>query len=103
MTSVSPSPSARQRKHAVVEAKSAVDSSARKRILGTPSQSLTVEDFIAKYELPNRPVILENSLKQWPAYTGRDGRSWSREYMLEMAGSSKFNSGGVAFSLAPPS
>lgn len=30
LTSVSPSPSARQRKHAVVEAKSAVDSSARK-------------------------------------------------------------------------
>lgn len=63
------------------------------------AQALTVEDFITKYELPNRPVILQNSLSRWSAFTGEGAQAWSREYLLEKAGSSLFNAGGVAFSL----
>jgi hypothetical protein len=39
---------------------------------------LSVEAFIAEYELPNRPVILTDIADKWPAR-----KKWTRPYLLQ--------------------
>lgn len=44
-------------------------------------KTITKEDFIKNYFKPQKPVVIENFVEDWPAYT-----KWSLDYMKEVAG-----------------
>ncbi|WP_298513532.1 cupin-like domain-containing protein [uncultured Kordia sp.] len=44
-------------------------------------KTITKEDFIKNYFKPQKPVVIENFIEDWPAYT-----KWSLDYMKEIAG-----------------
>ncbi|WP_394748391.1 cupin-like domain-containing protein [Spongiimicrobium salis] len=44
-------------------------------------KTITKEAFIANYFKPQKPVVIEQFVKDWPAYT-----KWNLEYMREIAG-----------------
>ncbi|NVK51834.1 MAG: cupin-like domain-containing protein [Flavobacteriaceae bacterium] len=44
-------------------------------------KTITKEDFIKKYFKPQKPVVIEELTKDWPAYS-----KWSLDYMKEIAG-----------------
>ena len=44
-------------------------------------KTITKEDFIKNYFKPQKPVVIENFVDHWPAYS-----KWSLEYMKEVAG-----------------
>jgi len=44
-------------------------------------KTITKEDFIKNYFKPQKPVVIENFIEDWPAFT-----KWSLEYMKEVAG-----------------
>lgn len=57
-------------------------------------KGLSLEDFIEKYESRNLPVILSDVVPSWPAYG-----KWSREWLLQHYGSTKFAAGPVHMTL----
>ncbi|EKX49962.1 hypothetical protein GUITHDRAFT_67304 [Guillardia theta CCMP2712] len=52
--------------------------------------NLTLESFIDEYERRNRPVIVTDVVKHWPAF-----KKWNREYLLENFGEKEFEVGPV--------
>ncbi|XP_039778426.1 F-box protein At5g06550-like [Panicum virgatum] len=48
-------------------------------------RGVSVEQFIAEVEEPNRPVLLEGCIDGWPAL-----QKWSREYLLEISAGKEF-------------
>lgn len=44
-------------------------------------KTITKEDFIKYYFKPQKPVVIENCIEDWPAYS-----KWSLDYMKEVAG-----------------
>ncbi|MAN58861.1 MAG: cupin [Flavobacteriaceae bacterium] len=44
-------------------------------------QTITKEDFLNKYFKPQKPVIIERFIEDWPAF-----KKWDLDYMAEMAG-----------------
>ena len=44
-------------------------------------KTITKEDFIKKYFKPQKPVVIERFIEDWPAYS-----KWSLDYMKEIAG-----------------
>ncbi|MFK7747828.1 MAG: cupin-like domain-containing protein [Kordia sp.] len=44
-------------------------------------KTIPKEDFIKNYFTPQKPVVIENFIEDWPAYT-----KWSLDYMKEIAG-----------------
>lgn len=44
-------------------------------------RTITKEDFIKKYFKPQKPVVIEHLIEDWPAYN-----KWSLEYIKEVAG-----------------
>jgi hypothetical protein len=44
-------------------------------------QTITKEDFINNYLKPQKPVVIERFIEDWPAFS-----KWSLEYMKEVAG-----------------
>lgn len=44
-------------------------------------KTITKEDFIKNYFKPQKPVVIENYIEDWPAFS-----KWSLEYMKEVAG-----------------
>lgn len=44
-------------------------------------ETITKEDFLKKYFKPQKPVVIERFIEDWPAYS-----KWSLEYMKEVAG-----------------
>ncbi|KAM0823400.1 hypothetical protein ACQ4PT_044197 [Festuca glaucescens] len=57
-------------------------------------RGLSVEKFIAEYEEPNWPVLLEGCLDTWPAL-----QKWTREYLLEVSAGKEFAVGPVSMPL----
>ncbi|KAL6842843.1 hypothetical protein ACP4OV_027156 [Aristida adscensionis] len=57
-------------------------------------RGMSVERFIADFEEPNRPVLLEGCLESWPAL-----RNWSREYLLDVSAGKEFAVGPVSMTL----
>jgi hypothetical protein len=49
---------------------------------------LSVEDFIEKYQIPNKPVIIEGLADDWPAMS-----KWSFKYFYEKYGDVEFEVG----------
>ncbi len=43
--------------------------------------TITKEDFLAKYYRPQKPVVIERFIEDWPAYT-----KWNLDYIAEVAG-----------------
>ena len=44
-------------------------------------QTITKEDFIKNYFKPQKPVVIERCIENWPAYS-----KWNLDYMKEIAG-----------------
>jgi hypothetical protein len=44
-------------------------------------ETITKEDFLKKYFKPQRPVVIERFIEDWPAFS-----KWSLDYMAEVAG-----------------
>ena len=44
-------------------------------------KTITKEEFIKNYFKPQKPVVIENFIDEWPAY-----QKWSLDYMKEVAG-----------------
>lgn len=44
-------------------------------------KTITKEDFLKNYFKPQKPVVIEHFIDDWPAYT-----KWSLDYMADMAG-----------------
>ncbi|QHI37921.1 hypothetical protein IMCC3317_33040 [Kordia antarctica] len=44
-------------------------------------KTITKKDFIKNYYKPQKPVVIENFIEDWPAY-----KKWSLDYMKEIAG-----------------
>ncbi len=44
-------------------------------------KSISKKDFLEKYVRPQKPVVIEQLIEDWPAYS-----KWSLEYIKEMAG-----------------
>jgi hypothetical protein len=45
-----------------------------------------VQDFIERFELPRKPVVIQGLTESWPAGTGE----WSVERLLERFGKHRF-------------
>lgn len=57
-------------------------------------RGLSVEQFIAEVEEPNRPVLLEGCIDMWPAL-----QKWNRDYLLEISAGKEFAVGPVSMPL----
>ncbi|CAL9115102.1 unnamed protein product [Musa textilis] len=57
-------------------------------------RGISVEEFISRYEEPNKPVLLEGCLDEWPAM-----KRWSRERLVRVCGGVKFAVGPVEMTL----
>ena len=44
-------------------------------------KNITKDDFIENYFKPQKPVVLEQAIADWPAFT-----KWNLDYMKEVAG-----------------
>jgi len=56
---------------------------------------LSLEEFVAQYEKPNRPVIITDVVKKWPAFG-----KWNREYLFKEFGDTPLIAGAVKMKLA---
>ncbi|KAJ4840092.1 hypothetical protein Tsubulata_009911 [Turnera subulata] len=57
-------------------------------------RGLSVEEFVSKFEEPNKPVLLEGCMDTWGAL-----QKWDREYLLKECGDAKFAAGPVMMRL----
>ena len=57
--------------------------------------ALSVADFVAEYEAPNRPVIITDVVTQWPAF-----KLWDREYLAAACGGALFRATSLGASSA---
>ncbi|CAN8298428.1 unnamed protein product [Cochlearia groenlandica] len=57
-------------------------------------KGISVEDFITKFEEPNKPVLIEGCLDGWPAI-----EKWSRDYLTNVVGDVEFAAGPVDMKL----
>ncbi|TVU24916.1 hypothetical protein EJB05_27381, partial [Eragrostis curvula] len=57
-------------------------------------RGLSVEQFIANFEEPNIPVLLEGCLDTWPAL-----QKWTAEYLLDVSAGKEFAVGPVSMTL----
>jgi len=57
-------------------------------------RGMSVEQFVAEVEEPNRPVLLEGCIDTWPAL-----QKWSRDYLLEISAGKEFAVGPVSMPL----
>jgi hypothetical protein len=58
-------------------------------------EGLSRESFIEEYERPNRPVIITDVVRAWPAFA-----KWSDKYLLETSGSYRFAAAAARMSMA---
>ncbi|CAH2073842.1 unnamed protein product [Thlaspi arvense] len=57
-------------------------------------RGISVEDFVTKFEEPNKPVLLEGCLDDWPAT-----EKWSKDYLTKVVGDVEFAVGPVEMKL----
>lgn len=57
-------------------------------------RGISVEEFISNFEEPNKPVLLEGCLENWPAM-----EKWDREYLVEVCSDARFSVGPVQMKL----
>lgn len=55
---------------------------------------ISVEEFVAEFEEPNKPVLLEGCLENWAALD-----KWDREYLIQVSGDTAFSAGPVEMKL----
>lgn len=56
---------------------------------------LTLEEFHRKYERPNRPVIITDRVRDWPAFS-----KWSRDWLIKEHGEAHFAVGPVRMKMS---
>ena len=57
-------------------------------------KGISVEEFVLKFEKPNKPVLLEGCIDDWKALG-----NWDRDYLMKLCGDSKFSVGPVEMKL----
>ncbi|KAL3532204.1 hypothetical protein ACH5RR_005725 [Cinchona calisaya] len=57
-------------------------------------KGISVEEFVSKFEEPNKPVLLEGCLDTWVAF-----EKWNRNYLIELCGDVQFSVGPVEMKL----
>lgn len=57
-------------------------------------RQISVEDFIAEFEEPNKPLLLEGCLENWAAL-----EKWDRDYLIRVCGDTAFSVGPVEMKL----
>lgn len=57
-------------------------------------KGLSLEEFVSKFEEPNKPVLLEGCMDNWPAL-----EKWDRNYLIELCSDIKFSVGPVEMKL----
>ncbi|KAM3339800.1 F-box protein isoform X1 [Capsicum galapagoense] len=57
-------------------------------------KGVSVDEFVMNFEEPNKPVLLEGCLENWPAL-----EKWNREYLIEKCGDVRFSVGPVEMKL----
>ncbi|KAL3623459.1 Arginine-specific demethylase jmj22 [Castilleja foliolosa] len=57
-------------------------------------KGISVDEFISKFEEPNKPVLLEGCLGNWAAL-----KKWDRDYLVKICGDAKFSIGPVHMNL----
>ncbi|OVA07214.1 F-box domain [Macleaya cordata] len=55
---------------------------------------ISVEEFVLNYEEPNKPVLLQGCIGNWPAL-----EKWDREYLIQVCGDVRFSVGPVDMKL----
>lgn len=57
-------------------------------------RGLSLEEFVSTFEEPNKPVLLEGCMDNWPAL-----EKWNRNYLIELCGDIHFSVGPVEMRL----
>ncbi|XP_057718851.1 arginine-specific demethylase JMJ22 [Arachis stenosperma] len=57
-------------------------------------RGISVEEFVLKFEEPNKPVLLEGCIDNWDAL-----ENWDRDYLMQLSGDVKFAVGPVEMKL----
>ncbi|KAL6508424.1 Arginine-specific demethylase jmj22 [Orobanche hederae] len=57
-------------------------------------RGISIEEFVSKFEEPNKPLLLEGCLENWPAM-----KKWDRDYLVEICADAKFSVGPVQMKL----
>ncbi|GKU91088.1 hypothetical protein SLEP1_g5008 [Rubroshorea leprosula] len=57
-------------------------------------RGISVEEFVMNFEEPNKPVLLEGCLDNWPA-----SKKWNRDYLVKLCGDVPFAVGPVEMKL----
>ncbi|XP_051152452.1 arginine-specific demethylase JMJ22 [Andrographis paniculata] len=57
-------------------------------------RGISVDEFVLNFEEPNKPVLLEGCLDNWPAM-----RNWDRDYLIRVCGEARFSAGPVEMKL----
>lgn len=50
------------------------------------ASELSVRDFIERYEVPNKPVIITGAVDHWPALQEGGERRWTADYLSQQCG-----------------
>jgi hypothetical protein len=62
--------------------------------------NLTVQQFVERFGIPNKPVILTNLVPNWPAFNNSNSRGWTMDNLLRRFGSKEFKVGKYSMKLA---
>ncbi|KAJ0480728.1 putative transcription factor & chromatin remodeling &Metalloenzymes JmjC family [Helianthus annuus] len=57
-------------------------------------KGISVDEFVSGFETPNKPVLLEGCLDNWPAL-----KKWDRDYLVEVCGDNRFAVGPTQMTL----
>lgn len=57
-------------------------------------KGISLDEFVSNFEEPNKPVLLEGCLDNWPAL-----EKWDRDYLVEVCGDARFSVGPVQMKL----
>lgn len=58
------------------------------------AKGISVEEFVSRFEEPNKPVLLEGCLENWAALD-----KWNRDHLIELCGNVQFSVGPVEMKL----
>ncbi|CBZ53102.1 SJCHGC02811 protein, related [Neospora caninum Liverpool] len=56
-----------------------------------PASELSVEEFVERYEKPNKPVVITDLVSRWPAFG-----KWNEKYLRRHFGDVRFNAGAAS-------
>ncbi|KAK9079244.1 hypothetical protein SSX86_000914 [Deinandra increscens subsp. villosa] len=58
-------------------------------------KGISVDEFVSNFEMPNKPVLLEGCLDNWPAM-----KKWDSDYLVKVCGDVRFSVGPIEMKLS---